>query len=58
MTHDEWVQRALDARVEQLGHLAVEDPVALDIVASALSSSAVSSPPLPSEIHPPKAQSA
>jgi hypothetical protein len=35
MTHDEWVDNALAARVEQLGQVAVDDPVVLDLIAEA-----------------------
>jgi hypothetical protein len=37
MTHDEWVAAALDAAVEQMGHVEVEDDAVLDAVATVLS---------------------
>jgi hypothetical protein len=36
MTHDEWVAAALDAAVQQVGQVAVEDDDALDVIAEEL----------------------
>jgi hypothetical protein len=36
MTHEEWVERAVNAAVEQVGQEAIEDPAALDFIADAL----------------------
>jgi hypothetical protein len=38
MTHDEWVAAALDAAVDQLGQVAIEDPKVLDLIARTLNS--------------------